>query len=139
MRRSRLLKLLFTVLTAVLLLCAGVLAQDDNEREDEEDPTSRNLRRSVALFLMRGVDEDMDYIYNNRKLFDLGPLRVDFKSLPLGSRLEIELPKNPVFRFLGFSTVLPNPYAGSPAYDIINTWRNSLNIDVITGKYYWEW
>lgn len=138
MRRSQIYLLLILSLSLVVLFNTTVLAQDQKDEEEEED-TIRNMKRSIALFLTQGVDEEVQYIYNTRKLLDFGPLAINIKSFPMGARIEFETPQLPITKIFGFSTVLPNPYIGSPAYEIINTWRNSLNIDVITGKYYWEW
>ena len=96
MRRSR--TFLMIILSTLMLFSVVAVAQDE-QKEEEEDDTLRNLKRSVALFLTQGMNDDMSYIYETRELLDIGPFSVEFQSLPVGSRIQIERRKSPFSRY----------------------------------------
>jgi hypothetical protein len=118
------------LLTAIFLLLMSFSVQP--QAQQKEDSATKEIFLSHSFIDLENSTFALPIIKATN--FDMA-----FIATPSVSKLQITIPKMPAFKTFSISSSLPNPYLGSPAYEIINTYRNSLNIDVVTGKYYWEW
>jgi hypothetical protein len=133
MRKSLL--MLLAVLFVALPLCAQDVDQSTDKKDEEKD---KRVEQAVSNILFADISDDLGYLYRDRTLFDFKGVSIELSHHLSAPVIKVRTP----IKFLptfGFGTTIPDPFIGSPAYDGIAIPRNSLNIDPVTGKYYWEW
>jgi hypothetical protein len=127
------------------MLSLDVSAQEETEADQttgtspEENEDQRRIKSVVGNILLTQISDELDYLYKERVILDIPEVRIDLSQRFGAPIIKVKSPKIKLLPTIGFSTTIPDPYIGSPAYEVTQVIRHSLNIDPITGKYYWEW
>lgn len=137
---------LFFILFCFILSVPALAVQEETsekistEKKEEEDENSKSLKRALEKMILVKMSDDIDYLFNSKTLLDLSGLKVKVSFDSIASpKLTIKSRLLKLLPLFIISPDIPDPFIGSPAYDGIYTPRKSLNIDPVTGKYYWEW
>ena len=134
-----------SVFLVVVLVSWTVCAQEKSAADQasgttqEEDDDQRRIKSVVGNILLSQISDELDYLYKERVILDIPELRIDLEPRFGAPVVRIRTPQIKLLPTVGFSTTIPDPFIGSPAYEVTQVIRHSLNIDPITGKYYWEW
>ena len=134
--------MLFSFALAVPTLAVQEEASETKikQNEEDEDENSKSLKRALEKMILFKMSDDIDYLFNSKTLLDLSALKVKVSFDSIASpKLTIKSRLLKLLPLFIISPDIPDPFIGSPAYDGISTPRKSLNIDPVTGKYYWEW
>lgn len=103
----------------------------------EKDSSDENVKNSISRALSASY-RPFDSVRFH--LYDGDHLSIAIKEI--ADAAVIEFTPNRIEGLPKFiiSTTLPDLELFSPAYENVGIGpRNSLNIDLVTGKYYWEW
>jgi len=120
-----------------ILVTLPLFAQPQDVQDTDSDSAERNARLAERLVLYTADD------LIPKKLVIIVTEDFDIFLREQGFRGMLEFKPAANIRFMPrliFSGTIADPQLSSPAYTNVGIGpRNSLNIDLVTGKYYWEW
>ena len=134
-------KKMIITLSLVALLSCNAIAQDAEKKEEEKTSSvnSEYVKAKIKTYLTK--DFSLVDIPEIRKkvILDFPKALATLSTANNSLKITLSNPSSIHAPVIAFSTTIPDPYAGSPAYDIIPGPRFSMNVDRVSGKYYWEW
>lgn len=128
------------IVTALLLfLVLPALAQEENDSSKGENINEEAVKERLKSILKVDFSDSILPEIRPRVLLKFPSALATLSTADNSFKITLSNPENFVIPTMIFSTTIHDPYAGSPAYDILNAPRYSLNVDRVSGKYYWEW
>ena len=125
---------LLTAVISLMLLFSFALALSAQETEDEEkkkpEDRSSKWEDAIPVYTFKSARND---------LFKIGPVVAEGYRGPGGSgALDLKIKLKSLIGKVSFSFFIENRIWGSPGMDGFCVPRTSLNINPITGKYYFD-
>lgn len=118
----------------LFILLAASVAVIGQEKKDE---AGNGVKTSIMRALTTSYSDLQPY---KVFIYDSDGFSAVFKDIANRTALEITQQTLPIVNKFIISATLPDPHLLSPAYENVGIGpRTNLNIDIVTGKYYWEW